>query len=32
MLTRLYGRQILVWKDGQPLSVFVDEHGCADCP
>lgn len=32
MLTKLYGRQILVWQNGQPLSVFVDEHGCADCP
>jgi ABC-type Mn2+/Zn2+ transport system ATPase subunit len=32
MLARLYGRQILVWQNGQPLSVFVDEHGCENCP
>lgn len=32
MLARLYGRQILVWQNGKPISVFVDEHGCADCP
>lgn len=32
MLARLYGRQILVWQNGQPVSVFVDEHGCEGCP
>jgi manganese/zinc/iron transport system ATP- binding protein len=30
MLAQLYGRQILVWQNGQPASVFIDEHGCAD--
>lgn len=31
VLSRLYDRRIVAWHQGEAVSVFVDEHGCADC-
>jgi ABC-type Mn2+/Zn2+ transport system ATPase subunit len=31
ILAQLYGKRLLAWHDGQEVSLFVDEHGCADC-
>jgi ABC-type Mn2+/Zn2+ transport system ATPase subunit len=31
VLAQLYGKRLVAWHDGDPVSVFMDEHGCADC-
>jgi ABC-type Mn2+/Zn2+ transport system ATPase subunit len=28
MMRSLFGRQIVVWQDGKPVSTWVDDHGC----
>ena len=30
-LTQVYGRRLITWQDGAQVSVFVDDHHCADC-
>lgn len=31
VLAQLYGKRLVAWHDGEAVSVFLDEHGCADC-
>lgn len=31
ILAQLYGKRLVAWHEGETVSVFVDEHGCADC-
>jgi manganese/iron transport system ATP-binding protein len=28
VLTQLYGKRLLAWRDGEEVSLFMDEHGC----
>jgi len=30
-LAGLYGKQMIAYEGGQPVTVFVDEHGCDEC-
>jgi len=31
VVAHLFGREIIAWQDGQPVHVFVDDHGCTTC-
>jgi len=31
VVAQLFGREIIAWQDGQPVHVFVDDHGCGEC-
>jgi ABC-type Mn2+/Zn2+ transport system ATPase subunit len=30
VLTQLYGKRLMAWRDGEEVSLFMDEHGCCD--